>query len=248
MKVLIFDNNELLFEALTSKYLKVLKEQPIINLGLATGSTPIPLYENLIKAYNNNEISFKEVRTFNLDEYIGLPIGHKESYRVLMNEIFFNYIDINLDNTHFPMGNALNILDEAKRYDQLLDKNPVDLQLVGIGTNGHIGFNEPGTNFNSLTNIVELSMETRAANQRFFNSLEEVPTKAITMGIKTILNSKEVILVATGKNKAKAIFRALEEKISEEIPASSLRLHDKFSVYLDKEAASLLKNNYWKEW
>lgn len=244
MKVLIFDNSELLFEALTNKYISLLKEQPEINLGLATGSTPVPLYENLIKAYKNNEISFKKVSTFNLDEYIGLPNGHKESYRVLMNETFFNYLDINLDNTHFPKGDAKDIYEEIKRYDKLLDKNIIDLQLVGIGTNAHIGFNEPGTSFDSLTNIVELSMETRLANKRFFNSLDEVPTKAMTMGIKTILNSKEVILVATGKNKAEAIYKTLEEEISEQVPASSLRLHNKSTVYLDKEAASLLKNKY----
>lgn len=240
MKVYIFENEELLFEDLKNKYVEKIKNNPNINLGLATGGTPVPLYKKLIKDHKENKTSYKNVKTFNLDEYIGLDEGHEQSYRTFMNNLFFKHIDINLANTHIPNGNVSDLEKEAKRYDNLLEENKIDVQLLGIGTNAHIGFNEPGSSFDSNTIIVDLTQETRDANVRFFDKMEDVPTKAITMGIGSILKAKEIILVATGSHKAEAIKNTIEGPITKDVPASILQAHDNVSIYLDKEAAKLL--------
>lgn len=242
MKVFIFDTKEALFDNLANKYVERIKQQPNINLGLATGGTPVPLYEKLIEDHKTNKTSWKEVKTFNLDEYIGLPEGHEQSYRTFMNNVLFDHIDINKDNTHIPNGNAKDLAKEAFNYDKLLEKNQIDIQLLGIGTNAHIGFNEPGSKFDSNTIVVDLAEETREANVRFFDSMDEVPTTAITMGIGSILKAKKIILVATGSSKAEAIKNTIEGPISTSVPASILQAHDDVEIYLDKEAARLLEN------
>lgn len=240
MKVYIFDTSVELFEELTKKYVSEIKANPSINLGLATGGTPVPLYENLIKDHKLNKTSYKQVKTFNLDEYIGLPENHSQSYRTFMNDIFFNHVDIDKKNTYIPNGNAANLELEASNYDKLITENKIDLQLLGIGTNAHIGFNEPGSSFDSNTIIVDLTQETRDANVRFFNDMSEVPKTAITMGIGSITKAKEIILVATGAHKAEAILNTIEGPITMDVPASILQAHPNVSIYLDKDAAKLL--------
>lgn len=240
MKVLIFDTKEALFENLSQYYASEIRNNPKINLGLATGSTPVPLYEKLILDHKNNQTSYKNVKTFNLDEYLGLENDHDQSYRYFMNETFFKHIDINLKNTHIPSGIADNLELEAKRYDKLVSEHKIDIQLLGIGTNAHIGFNEPGSNFDSKTIIVDLAQETLDANVRFFDNMDLVPKKAITMGIGSIMQANKIILVATGINKAEAIRNTIKGFITKDVPASILQAHDNVVVYLDKEAASLL--------
>jgi|SRR5690554_2281832 len=240
MKVYIYETKEELFKDLAKKYVNEITKNPKINLGLATGSTPIPLYEELIKDHKENKTSYKDVKTFNLDEYIGLPEGHEQSYRTFMNNIFFNHIDINLENTNIPSGSVKDLAMEAFRYDKLLEKNQIDIQLLGIGTNAHIGFNEPGSKFDSNTIVVDLAQETRDANVRFFDNMDEVPTTAITMGIGSILKAKKIILVATGDSKAEAIKNTIEGPITTDVPASILQAHENVEIYLDKGASKLL--------
>lgn len=240
MKVLIFDTKETLFESLSHYYINEIKANPNIHLGLATGGTPVPLYEKLIEDHKLNKTSYKNVKTFNLDEYVGIEETHPQSYRTFMNETLFNHIDINLNNTKVPSGMASDLELEAKKYDKLLDEHGINIQLLGIGTNAHIGFNEPGSNLNSGTIIAPLTQETRDANVRFFNDMSEVPTVSITMGIGSILKADKIILVATGANKAAAIKNTIEGYITKDVPASALQTHNDVVIYLDKEAASLL--------
>lgn len=240
MKVFVFENKEVLFERLSDYYANEIRKNPEIILGLATGGTPVPLYEKLILDHKVNKTSYKKVKTYNLDEYIGIPENHSQSYRTFMNETFFKHIDIDLKNTFVPKGDVEDIEAECRRYDKMLEENQIDIQLLGIGTNAHIGFNEPGSDFNGKTMVVNLTQETRDANVRFFNDMSEVPTTSITMGIGSILKAKKIILVATGKNKAEAIKNTIEGIITKDVPASALQTHPNVEIYLDKEAASLL--------
>lgn len=191
-----------------------IKNNPSIVLGLATGSSPLPTYANLISKHRKGKLSFANVTTFNLDEYRGLNGDHPQSYRFFMNNNLFKEIDINLEKTFVPDG--LNP-SEAANYDNLIaEAGGIDLQLLGLGLNGHIGFNEPGTSFESLTHIVGLTDSTIEANARFFESKEDVPTQAISMGLKSIMNAKEIILIATGTNKAVAVSQLVKGTLSEE--------------------------------
>lgn len=208
-------------------------------LGLATGSTPEGLYQKLIAKNNRNEISFKDTTTFNLDEYVGLEKTDPNSYHFYMNNKLFSHIDIAAEQTHVPNGAASDAGKECKDYEELIRKNGnIDLQLLGLGLNGHIGFNEPGTPSSSRTHIVELDESTRNANARFFNSMDEVPTKAITMGIETIMESKEILLLVSGENKAGAVERLINGEISEDFPASILQNHDRVTIIADEAALS----------
>lgn len=210
-------------------------EQP--NLGLATGSTPEGLYDCLIEQYNSDKISFKNITTFNLDEYIGLSAENPNSYRYFMDNKFFNKIDILPENTHIPNGVADNLEKECVRFEKSIqDKGGIDLQILGLGMNGHIAFNEPGTQFNSRTQVVDLAEATIEANARFFNSLDEVPKQAISMGIKTIMESKEIILLASGESKADAVAKLLNGVITEDFPASILQEHNNVTIIADEAA------------
>ena len=209
-------------------------------LGLATGSSPIPLYERLIEDHNENHTDYTNVTTFNLDEYVGLPKEHVESYYSFMHKNLFNGIEIPEENVHLPSGLG-NLEENCKHYEELLSKVKVDVQLLGIGSNGHIGFNEPGTAFDSKTHIVTLKESTRKDNARFFDCLgEEVPTEAITMGIGTIMNAKKILLIATGENKANAVEGMINGPITEDMPASILQNHPDVVVIVDEKAASKL--------
>ncbi len=221
-------------------FINAIKNNPNITLGLATGSTPIGTYKNMINAYNNKEISFKNVKTYNLDEYVGLPSTHPETYYNFMHTNLFNHVDINEENVHIPSASQENMHEDCKNYSNMLNSTTVDIQLLGIGANGHIGFCEPGTSFNQETFIVELTQKTREDNARFFNSIDEVPTHAMTMGIKNILNAKKIVIVATGENKAEAVKKLLSKEITTDFPASALHLHKDVVVIFDEAAAKLL--------
>lgn len=212
---------------------------PELTLGLATGGTPVGTYQNLIKDHQQNQTSYKDVRTFNLDEYIGLSGNNKNSYRYFMNEQLFNHIDINKKNTFIPRGDTEEIEAECRRFEELMEKHGgIDLQILGIGSNGHIGFNEPGTSFETKTHVVNLAPSTIEANARFFNSMEEVPVQAITMGIATIMKSKEILLLVSGESKKEAIKQLLNGGVSESFPASILRNHPAVTVIVDQAALS----------
>ena len=219
----------------------LLKNNPNATLGLATGSTPIGTYNELIKKYNKNEISFENVTTFNLDEYIGLQPFHPQSYYKYMYDHLFKHININLNNTHIPKGEG-NIELNVKEYESLLKNNKINLQILGVGRNGHIGFNEPGTDFNIGVHDVALHNKTIKDNARFFeNDINKVPKKAITMGIKNILDAETIILMANGTDKADAIKNVMGNKVDINIPVTVLQKHKgKVYVIVDKKAASKL--------
>ena len=221
--------------------IELLKKKPNSILGLATGSTPLGLYKILISKYNEGLISFKDVQTFNLDEYCDIPKEHEQSYFTYMNKNLFDHIDINKNNTHLPKGEGDSKLN-SDNYEKELNEIKIDIQLLGIGSNGHIGFNEPGTDFNLGVHEVFLTENTIKDNARFFeNDINKVPKKAITMGIKNILDAETIILIANGKNKANAIKNIMSGVVDKNIPASALNLHKgKVYVIVDKEAASLL--------
>lgn len=219
----------------------LLQSNPRAILGLATGSTPVGVYGKLIELYRKGSVSFKQAATYNLDEYIGLPADHPESYRRFMDEKLFNHIDILPENTHVPSGVEANPQIAAEDYSRLLDEaGQIDLQLLGLGHNGHIGFNEPGEELQGPPHIVKLDERTRLANARFFNSIDEVPTYAITMGIGSILHAKQILLMAKGEDKAEVIARALKGPITTKCPASFLQTHSNVVVVVDQAAGKWL--------
>ncbi|GEM03243.1 glucosamine-6-phosphate deaminase 1 [Halolactibacillus miurensis] len=210
-------------------------------LGLATGSTPEGMYQALIKAYQEKHVSFKDVTTFNLDEYIGLGKEDPNSYHHFMDEHLFNYVDIDQNETFVPPGNTDNHEQACLDYEQNMHRHgDIDLQVLGLGVNGHIGFNEPGTPFDTRTHVIELDESTRVANARFFDSIDDVPTHAITMGIETIMESKQIVLLASGDSKKEAVQRLVNGEETPDFPASILHRHNNVTVILDRDAASLL--------
>ncbi|MBW7477013.1 glucosamine-6-phosphate deaminase [Paenibacillus oenotherae] len=218
----------------------MLASKPHAVLGLATGSTPIGIYEKIIDMHRNAELSFQSATTFNLDEYVGLPRDSSQSYAAFMEERLFSHIDLPPERAHIPHGMADDLTDACIQYDQLLAQQPLDLQLLGIGHNGHIGFNEPAHALQGGTHIVELKSETREANARFFETLDDVPTQAITMGIGSILKARTILLAVKGKEKAEIVKQALTGPITTECPASLLQTHANVIVLLDREAGRLL--------
>ena len=210
-------------------------------LGLATGSTPIGTYKNLVEWNQNGDITFQDVQTVNLDEYKGLSGDHDQSYRYFMNTNLFDHIDIDPDNTHVPNGLARDAEAECEAYDELVESlGFADLQLLGLGNNGHIGFNEPDTHFTKETHVVDLTQSTIDANARFFASADEVPRQALTMGVGCIMAARRVLLIASGKAKAEALHKAFCGPITPDCPASILQLHNDVVVVADEEALSLL--------
>lgn len=240
MKVIIGDN-EKLSKLISEEFIKQVNEKPNSVLGLATGTSPLQVYANLIKANKEGRVSFKDVVTFNLDEYIGLEGTHHQSYRYFMNVNLFDHIDIKKENTHVLLGVG-DYLTFMNQYDSEIAKyGGIDLQILGIGSDGHIAFNEPGTPFSSLTHITELAESTIVDNSRLFNNISEVPTKAVTMGLQSIMNAKKIVLIATGKNKAKAIYNLLKGPMTEEVPCSILQKHPDCTIYVDEDAYCLVK-------
>lgn len=210
-------------------------------LGLATGSSPVGLYKEMIRDHRENGTSYKDILTFNLDEYVGLPRDHRESYYTFMHVNLFNHIDIPEENVHVPVGCAEDEEAECVKYEEELKKHEVAIQVLGIGSDGHIAFNEPGCPLDCPTHLMDLTEQTRQDNARFFDGdIDQVPKKAITMGLGSIMRAKKIVMIATGENKAQAIRDMLRGPVSEACPASVLQNHPDVTVVLDKAAASLL--------
>lgn len=213
--------------------LETLQKKEVV-LGLATGSSPVGLYQNLVKAYQQGQ-SFKHVTTVNLDEYVGIDQDHSQSYYTFMQENLFKHVDIPSSQIHIPTGVGA-LTQVTHDYEDLLKKHPQDLQILGVGSNGHIGFNEPGTSFDSTCHVVELKQQTIEDNARFFSSIHDVPTQAITMGIQDIMRAKKIVLLASGEKKAKAIFEMIHGAITEEVPCTILQKHPHVIVIVDEAA------------
>lgn len=210
-------------------------------LGLATGSTPLGLYREWIERYRSGEISFRNVTSFNLDEYCGVPPSDPQSYHAFMQENLFRHIDIDPAKTHVPITACEDLSQSAERYEAMIEEaGGIDLQILGIGSDGHIGFNEPGSSFSSPTRVKTLAHRTRQDNARFFQSIDQVPRMALTMGLGTIMSSRSIFLLATGPGKARAIRDTVEGPITAMVPASILQFHPYATVIVDRAAASEL--------
>ena len=240
MKVIV-GNNEKISEMIAEDFIKVVNAKENAVLGLATGTSPLLVYANLAKANKEGRVSFKKCTTFNLDEYVGLEGTHNQSYRYFMNENLFNHIDIDKKNTNVLLGVG-DYKSFMNKYDKMIeDAGGIDIQILGIGSDGHIAFNEPGTSFDSLTHETELTEQTIRDNSRLFNDISEVPTRAVTMGLKSIMNARKIVLIATGRNKAEAVYGLIKGPITEDMPCSILQKHPDVTIYVDEEAYSLVK-------
>ena len=228
------------YDEISKKASEIIAAQLILKndsiLGLATGSTPIGTYKCLIEKYNNQEIDFSKVKSINLDEYVGLETNNNQSYRYFMNHNLFDHVNIDKNNTNVPNGLEQDENKECERYHKLIENNPIDLQILGIGNNGHIGFNEPSDTFSLKTHKVKLTESTIEANKRFFESIDEVPKYAYTMGIGEIMSAKKILILASGKAKAPIIKKLLENEVTPNIPASILKFHNDCTLIVDKEA------------
>lgn len=240
----IFDTVDEVSRYTAQRVLDKIIAKPTAILGLATGSTMEPVYEQLLQYLQQTPVDVSQLTSFNLDEYIGLSAAHAQSYNYFMHQHLFNHLNMPECNIHLPDGLAQNCENACAAYSEAISAaGGLDLQLLGVGTNGHIGFNEPQTRFDSRTHVVELSEQTRLDNGRFFDDQAEVPTHAITMGIQDILEAKEIILVATGAHKAQIIADLYHSEMDEALPASALKQHPNLTIVLDKAAASLLPEN-----
>ena len=215
--------------------------KPDCVLGLATGSSPLGAYAQLIKWCEKGDVDFSQTKTVNLDEYVGLAADHDQSYAYFMHKNFFDHINIDPKNTNLPNGLELDAAKECARYDKVIsDLGGVDLQLLGIGANGHIGFNEPAEQFSTGTNRVDLTASTISANSRFFENESMVPRQAYTMGMLAIMQAERIVMIATGANKAQAVYDAFCGPVTPKMPASILQLHPDFVLVADEEALSLV--------
>ena len=229
------------YDQMSRKAANIISAQVIMKpdcvLGLATGSSPLGIYRQLIDWYNKGDVDFSECHSVNLDEYVGLDITSDQSYVYFMHHNFFDSINIRADHTFIPNGKNTDIAAECERYDkQIASLGGIDLQLLGIGRNGHIGFNEPDRVFTKGTHCVSLAESTIEANKRFFDSIDDVPRQALTMGICDIIQAKKVVLVASGEDKADAVQKAFFGPVTPEVPASILQLHPNFTLVADEEA------------
>jgi glucosamine-6-phosphate deaminase len=241
MKIFCYENKQLAGVGAAQTIVNVVKNDPEAVLGLATGSSPIPMYNSLIERYKSGEVSFKKVKSVNLDEYVGLQPTHPMSYAYFMRENLFDSIDIELSNTNVPSGVCTDPAAECLRYDALIESlGGVDVQVLGIGHNGHIAFNEPSDTFSEGTQCVTLTDSTIDANARFFNSRDDVPKYAISMGIGAICKSKKIILVANGSDKAHILEKALFGEVTPWVPASVLKTLSDVEVHADREALSVI--------
>lgn len=231
------------YQSMSRKAANIISAQVILFpksiLGLATGSTPLGVYKQLIDWYQKGDVDFSQVSSVNLDEYVGLSPEHDQSYHYYMKENFFRHVNIHPKNTHVPNGLAEDIDAECICYDKLInDLGGIDLQLLGIGHTGHIGFNEPDEDFDKMTHKVKLTQKTIDVNSRFFNSADDVPKYAVTMGMKAIMQAKKILLVANGEGKANILYRSLFGPITPAVPASILQLHPNVTVVADEQALS----------
>ncbi|MEW8955781.1 glucosamine-6-phosphate deaminase [Clostridium sp.] len=241
MRIIIEKDYEAMSKRAAEILAEVVNEKPEAILGLATGGTPVSMYKNLIEMNKVGKVDFSKVTSINLDEYKGLSGDHDQSYRYFMNNNLFNHINIDKKNTYVPNGLAEDVEKECAGYDKRIeDLGGIDLQLLGIGNNGHIGFNEPDKFLHMNTHLTDLTEETIEANARFFEKKEDVPTEAITMGLGGIMKAKKILLIASGVNKAEIISKLVEGKITTEIPATLLQVHPNVTIIIDEAAASLL--------
>ena len=241
MQVYVAEN----YTDMSRKAANILSAQVILKpdtvMGLATGSSPVGTYQQLIEWYKKGDLDFAQVRTVNLDEYAGLAPEHSQSYRRFMQENFFDHINIPRENTHVPNGLAPDLEAECRRYNQVIQSlGGIDIQLLGMGHNGHIGFNEPGQAFELETHVVDLTDNTIEANARFFASRDEVPRQAITMGIKSIMQAQRIVMVVSGADKADMVRAAFAGPVVPQVPASILQMHPNFILVGDKAALSKL--------
>ncbi len=224
---------------------ELVRKKPNCVLGFATGGTPLGMYKELIRMHKNEGLDFSKVTTFNLDEYVGLPPEHDQSYHYFMWENLFKHINVDRRFVHIPMGMAKDIEAHCEWYEeQIVKAGGIDLQILGIGANGHIAFNEPGSSLGSRTRIKTLTGTTREANARFFKNPDEVPKYAITMGVGTIMDAKQLLLLASGEGKAEAIATTCEGPITAKCPATIVQMHRYAFVIVDKAAASKLTMKY----
>lgn len=242
MKVIIVKN----YEELCQKGFEIMSElitkKPDCTLGLATGGTPVGLYKKMVEANKAGKLDFSKVSSYNLDEYVGIDYNHPESYHKFMRRNLFDHVNIDLAKTHVPDGGAKDSKKAIDEYNEMLSKATIDMQLLGIGSDGHIGFDEPGTPFDSVTHIVDLEESTIKDNARFFdNDLNKVPRKAMTMGLKNIMDAKSVLLLASGANKIDAIYNTVRGDISTDCPASILQNHPNCTIIVDEAAAAKLQ-------
>lgn len=249
MEVIVCENAEKA-SALSARLVKnKIKKQPDLVLGLATGSTPLQLYKQLVDLIDSENLSVKEITTFNLDEYVGVAATHPGSYQTYMKKNLFEALNLREDQWHIPNGECQDVSQECQHYENLIDaKGPIQLQILGIGRDGHIGFNEPGSSFGSRTRLKTLTEETRQDNALLFSSTEEIPRHVITMGIQTIMDSEEIVLLAFGAQKADAVAAFIEGPVSASVPASILQFHPRVKVFLDPQAAAKLSHlDYYQE-
>ena len=242
MEVVILNGSKQIGKLAADAIEELLRRKPNAVLGLATGSSPLPVYDELAARHERDGLDFSRASGFALDEYVGLPAGHPESYREVIRREFTNRVNIAPENVHGPDGTATDILAACSAYEESITAaGGIDLQLLGVGTDGHIGFNEPGSSFASRTRIKSLIEQTRRDNARFFGSLAEVPHHVLTQGLGTIMDARHVILVATGAQKAQAVREFVEGPVSAICPASVLQFHPHATVLLDEAAAPALK-------
>jgi glucosamine-6-phosphate deaminase len=249
MDVVICRNYDALSRAAAGVVADLVNHKPDAVLGFATGSSPVGLYKELIRLHEEEGLDFSKVTTFNLDEYVGLPGDHPQSYRHFMNQNLFDHINIPVQNTHVPSGTSANHAASCEWYEKRIrDAGGIDLQVLGIGSDGHIAFNEPGSSLGSRTRMVTLTEQTIDDNSRFFKRKSDVPRHAISMGVGTILEARKLLMVASGKNKAAALAAAVEGPITSMITASALQLHPEAIVFADDDAAAGLKMRAYYDW
>ncbi len=240
MKVTVLKTAEEIGVAVAKIFTDEVKANPDCILGLATGASPIPTYDNIIKTHKEEGISFKGVKTYNLDEYCDLPKADKNSYYTFMHEQLFNGLDILEENVHFLDGNATDTDAECRRYDnEINEAGGIDIQLLGIGNNAHIGFNEPADSFTDGSFKVKLTDSTIEANKIYFDE-NPMPHYALTMGVNQIMSAKKIVLIATGPKKAEAVRNMIKGEVTPQVPASILQNHNDVEIFLDEAAASLL--------
>ena len=249
MEIIVRDTVDEMSKSAARVVAKTLNAKPNAVLGLATGSTPLGLYQELVRMHNDEGLDFSQVTTFNLDEYVGLTRKHPQSYHYFMHENLFKHINIAKHNIHIPSGTTDNYEAFCKWYEQrIVERGGIDLQILGIGTDGHIAFNEPSSSLGSRTRIKTLAKQTIDDNARFFDSADQVPVYAITMGVGTILEAEKIMLLAHGKNKADAVAQAIEGPVTSMITASALQLHADVMFVVDRDSASSLDNLDYYEW
>ena len=242
MKIIITKDYEELSTKAAAIMLEVIKQNPSAVLGLATGTTPLGMYSRMIADCRENGTDYSKICTVNLDEYKGLPKTHGQSYAYFMKKNLFDSLDITPEQTNIENGTAKDADAECARYDALLEELPRDIQLLGLGSNGHIAFNEPNTPFGSGTHVVTLAESTVKDNARLFKDITEVPRKAFTMGIRQIMQAKKVLILASGTNKAEAVYKTVKGEVTEEVPASILQLHPDCILVADEAAARILNS------